>query len=199
MRITIIHGFNATPQDHFYPWLADTLRAKGYEVQVPELPLKTGEELEAEALLKLMNEKIGLLTHDDIVVGHSLSAVLALRYLEYVEMKSTSRAFVLVAPPWKVGAEEMQSLFMTNLDFDVVPWKAMEFVVVHSPDDDLVPFDHAKKWSEVLKAKLVDIPGNDHYMDKEYPILVDVIENLKHHPIEYEPGSSLPDAYKGVR
>ena len=198
MRITIIHGFNATPASHFYPWLADTLRAKGYDVQVPELPLKTGEELEAETLLELMHEKIGLLTHDDIVIGHSLSAVLALRYLEYVELKSTPRAFVLVAPPWKVGASQMQSLFMTNLDFDVVPWKAAEFVVVHSPDDAMVPFDHAKKWTEVLKAKLVDVPGNDHYMDKEYPILAELIEELKNHPVEFAPGESLADELKGV-
>lgn len=198
MRITIIHGFNATPTSHFYPWLADTLRAKGYDVQVPELPLKTGEELEAEALLELMHEKIGMLTGDDIVIGHSLSAVLALRYLEYVELKSTPRAFVLVAPPWKVGASEMQSLFMTNLDFDVVPWKAAEFVVVHSPDDAMVPFDHAKKWTEVLKARLVDAPGNDHYMGKEYPILVELIEELKNHPVEFAPGESLTDELKGV-
>lgn len=198
MRITIIHGFNATPASHFYPWLADTLRAKGYDVQVPELPLKTGEELEAEALLELMHEKIGMLTGDDIVIGHSLSAVLALRYLEYVELKSTPRAFVLVAPPWKVGASEMQSLFMTNLDFDVVPWKAAEFVVVHSPDDAMVPFDHAKKWAEVLKARLVDAPGNDHYMDKEYPILVELIEELKNRPVEFAPGESLTDELKGV-
>jgi len=199
MRVTIIHGFNATPQDHFYPWLADQLRAKGYEVQVPELPLKTGEEIEAEALMELMHEKIGLLTHDDIVIGHSLSAVLALRYLEYVEIKSTPRAFVLVAPPWRVNASEMQGLFMTNLDFDVMPWKAAEFVVVHSSDDVLVPFDHAKKWVEVLKAKLIDQPGNDHYMGKEYPILLELIEDLKNNPIEYEPGASLPDVYKGMR
>lgn len=198
MRVTLIHGFNATPASHFYPWLADTLRTKGYDVQVPELPLKTGEELEAEALLELMHEKIGLLTHDDIVIGHSLSAVLALRYLEYVELKSTPRAFVLVAPPWKVGASEMQSLFMTNLDFDVVPWKAAEFVVVHSPDDAMVPFDHAKKWTEVLKARLVDAPGNDHYMGNEYPILAELIEELKNHPVEFAPGESLTDELKGV-
>lgn len=199
MRVTIIHGFNATPTDHFYPWLADTLRAKGYDVQVPELPLKTDEQIEPEALLELMHESIGLLTNNDIVVGHSLSAVLALRYLEYVELKSTPRAFVMVAPPWKVGASTMQGLFMSALDYDVVPWKAGEFVVVHSPDDELVPFDHAQKWTEVLKATLVDVPGNDHYMGKEYPVLVDVVERLKNNPIEYAPGASLPDAYKGVR
>lgn len=198
MRVTIIHGFNATPQDHFYTWLADQLRNKGYEVQIPELPLKTGEEIEADPLLELMHEKIGLLTNNDIVIGHSLSAVLALRYLEYVELKSTPRAFVLVAPPWRVGSKQMQSLFMTNLDYDVVPWKAGEFVVVHSKDDEMVPFDHAEKWAEVLKATLVDKPGNDHYMGKEYPVLVEVIEQLKNNPIEYEPGQGLGDAYKDL-
>src|SRR3990167_8744965 len=98
MRITIIHGFNATPESHFYPWLASMLQARGYDVRVPELPLRTDSEIEPEALIEIMHEKIGMLTNDDIVIGHSLSAVLALRYLEYVELKSTPRAFVLVAP-----------------------------------------------------------------------------------------------------
>lgn len=199
MRITIIHGFNATPESHFYPWLADQLRAKGYEVRVPELPLTTDSEIEAEALMEIMHEKIGMLTNNDIVMGHSLSAVLALRYLEYVELKSTPRAFILVAAPYRVTSAQMQGLFMTDLDFDVVPWKAGEFFVVHSPDDEMVPFDHAEKWAEVLKAKLIDQSGNDHYMGKEYPILVEVIEEIKNHPIEYEPGAILPDAYKGLR
>ena len=84
MRVTLIHGFNATPEMNFHPWLASTLRAKGYDVRVPELPLKAGETLEAEELMAIMDEKIGMLTNEDIVLGHSLGGVLALRYLEYV-------------------------------------------------------------------------------------------------------------------
>ena len=177
MRITIIHGFNATPESNFIPWLRKELVDRGYEVSVPHLPLKTGEPIEMQPLLETMFQEIGVLDQNDIVLGHSLGGALALRYLEYVELKSTPRAFVLVAAPWKVNHPDMQALFMTDLDYDVLPWKASEFVVVHGSDDDVVPFDHAKKWAEVLKARLIDADGNGHYTGEEYPILLETIES----------------------
>ena len=198
MRVTLIHGFNATPQSNFHPWLKTELEKRGYEVRVPELPLKIGEEIEAQELLELMQEKLGLLTNEDIVLGHSLGGVLALRYLEFAELKTTPRAFIMVGAPWRVSRPELQSLFMTNLDYDVVPWKAAEFVVVHSKDDEMVPFDHAEKWAKILKARLIDTAGNDHYMGTEYPLLLEEIERIKNNPIDYTPGGSLNDDFKGI-
>lgn len=198
MRFTLIHGFNASPEGNFLPWLKEELEAKGHEVRVPELPLQRGEALEMQPLLELMEEKIGVLDQDDILLGHSLGGALAVRYLEYVELKSTPRALVLVAAPWKVNHPDLRSLFMTDLDYDVVPWKASEFVVVHSPDDSLVPFDHAQKWVDVLKARLVDADGNGHYMDAQYPALLETLHDLATRPVEYAPGASLPDELASV-
>jgi predicted alpha/beta hydrolase family esterase len=195
MRATLIHGLNATPQSNFHPWLKSELEKLGYDVCVPELPLKPGEGIEAGPLLELMHEKIGMLTNEDIVLGHSLGGVLALRYLEYVELKSTPRAFIIVGAPWRVNSPDLQSLFMTNLDFDVVPWKASEFVVVHSKDDNVVPFDHAEKWANVLKAKLIARENDGHFTDSEYPILLQIIEDIKCTPVEYKPGDGIKDEY----
>ena len=193
MRVTLIHGFNAGPGANFHPWLKRELEARGFDVRVPELPFRTGETLEFLPLMEIMHEKIGMLDHEDIVLGHSLGAVLALRYLEYVELKGTPRAFIMIGAPWQVKTPELQSIFMTNLDFDVVPWKASEFFVVHSPDDDLVPFDHAKHWAEILKAKLIDEGGHQHYLDAEYPVLRDLIIDIANRPLEFAPGQSLQD------
>lgn len=198
MRITMIHGFNATPNDHFYPWLAQKLRDAGHDVRVPELPFRTGEIPEFPALMQIMQEKVGILDEDDILLGHSLGAVLAVRYLENVELKGFPRACVLVAAPWYVRRPEFQSLFMTDLDYDVVPWKVREYVVVHSPDDEAVPFEHAQKWTDMLKARLVDIPGNDHYMGPEYPILFETMQDIATRSVEYAPGKSLPDEFSAT-
>ncbi|MBI2484650.1 alpha/beta fold hydrolase [Candidatus Uhrbacteria bacterium] len=198
MRVTLVHGMNATPASNFHPWLKRELEARGFSVRVPELPLHSGEPLEILPLMEILHEKIGMLDHEDILLGHSLGAVLALRYLEYVELKGRPRACILVGAPWQVKTPELQTLFMTDLDFDVVPWKASEFFVVHSPDDNLVPFDHAKKWAEALKAQLVDANGNGHYMDTEYPVLLDLISDVAKQALEFAPGQSLPDELAGL-
>ncbi len=193
MRIILIHGFNANPEMNFHPWLRDELHKEGFEVLAPELPF-SGEPDLAE-WLKAMEELVGRLEPDDIILGHSLGGVMALRYLEAAEMTGTPRAVVLVAAPWSLKGNAMQSFFTHELDADVLMWKANDFIIVHSKDDDKVPFDHAEKYAKMLKGKLLTREGEDHYMAEQYPVLLEIIQRLAEKDYEIHPGEGLPDDY----
>jgi len=197
MRIILVHGFNSSPEMNFHPWLANMLRKKGYEVITPTLPL-TRSEFDLTTVIETMQEQVGYLKGDDIVLGHSLGALIVLQYLEAVEMSEPPRAVVLVAPPWNVTREEIRRLFIADLDADVLMWKAREFFVVHSRDDKLVPLDHGKRMANALKAKLIEVEGENHFMDAEHPVLAEVIEKIANKELEYDPGQGLEDAYKDV-
>lgn len=199
MRIILVHGFNANPQMNFHPWLADTLRDMGFEVETPELPLSTEDSLNLPEIIQAMKEQIGYLKSDDILVGHSLGAFIILQYLEAVEMTETPRAVVLIAAPWKVSRPELRQLFIADLDADVLMWKAREFFVVHSKDDNLVPFEHGQMLAEQLKAKLLAVDKQRHFMGEQYPILAEIIKRIAEKPIEYEPGAGLDDDYSNIR
>jgi len=195
MRVILVHGYNANPQAHFYPWLADQLRAKGFEVVTPTLSLNKDVELDLSVVIEEMKSQVGLLTNKDIVLGHSLGGLLILQYLEAVEMAGAPHSVILVGSPWKVKSWEMRRLFIDEFDADVLMWKSRDYIVVHQKDDKLVPFDHAEKLSKALKAKLISTEGDDHYMNREYPDLLEVLEKSAATPFEYEPGQSLEDDY----
>jgi predicted alpha/beta hydrolase family esterase len=198
MRIILVHGFNASPEMNFHPWLAEQLRALGHEVLTPTLPLSTKDDIDVPTIVETMKEQVGYLKNEDILLGHSLGAFVILQYLEAVEMTETPRAVVLVAAPWKVKNPALRRLFLADLDADVLMWKAREFVVVHSEDDTLVPFEHGKKLSERLKARLVSSKEDGHFMESEYPVLLETVTEIVGRPFEYEPGMSLDDDYVGI-
>lgn len=198
MRVILVHGFNASPEMNFHPWLARELRAKGFNVIAPTLPLKSDGELNIPDIMESLRRQVGILKADDILLGHSLGALVILQYMQAVEMTETPRVVILVAAPWKVGRPELQRLFMADLDADVAMWKAREFVVVHSADDKLVPLDHARKLAESLKARLVVTDHDDHFMGHEHPVLLLTIEQISQTPFVFAPGMSLPNDYESL-
>lgn len=198
MRVILVHGFNANPTMNFHPWLGDQLRDLGFQVVCPQLSLTISEEIDFNSIIEEMKSQIGYLKNDDVLVGHSLGGLVILQYLEAVEMTETPRAVVLVAPPWKVSRPELRRLFVADLDAEVLMWKAREFVVVHSKDDKLVPFEHGKKLAMLLKARLIETENDGHYMDAEYPNLLKVVQSIANTPFEYAPGMSLEDQYKDI-
>ena len=142
MRVILVHGFNSSPEENFHPWLSRELRDAGFDVITPTLHLSVKDEVNLQEVIEDMKRQVGLLRGGDIVLGHSLGALLILQYLEAVEMKETPRAIILVAAPWKVSKPELRRLFIADLDAEVLMWKAHDFYVVHSNDYTFVPFEH---------------------------------------------------------
>lgn len=196
MRAILIHGFNASPDENFHSWLRSQLQERGVEVVTPRLELHAHEDFDLASVIEDLKKQVGYLRGDDILLGHSLGGLIALQYLEAVEMTETPRAVVLVAVPWKVAKPELRRLFFADLDADVTMWKAREFVVVHSKDDKLVPIDHGRKLAESLKARFVERDGEGHYMDREYPILRDLLVEIANTPFEFAPGQSLTNDFE---
>jgi len=77
-------------------------------------------------------------------------------------------------------------------------WKAREYVIVHSKDDELVPFAHGERLAERLKARLVETNGDGHYMNEQYPVLLETIQKIAKTPFEFDPGMTLGDDYANL-
>jgi len=197
MRIVIIHGYNSGPDQNFHPWLVKELQNRGHKVLAPKLP-REGEP-DALVCIETLIKEVGRLDEDTIVLGHSLGGVLALRYLEAAEAISTPRAVILVGSPWQTKSEKTKGLFLTEFDYDVVMWKAKEFVVIHDKDDKLVPFDHAQKYQKMLNAELIATNDLDHFMEAEYPIILETILKKTEAMTPIEPGVGLEDRYQTTK
>lgn len=193
MRIVLIHGYKASSKSNFFPWLRDELLKRGHEVVAPDLP--NSEEPDPDEWTKTLLDEVGVVDDETIVIGHSLGAATALRFLEAVEARSTVKGCILISPPWMIRHETFRGFFMSELDFDVLMWKASMFTIIHSKDDDVIPFDHAEKYAKVLHARLVPQEGAGHFDGEQYPVILDEVQKIIDNEIVYAPGKTLDDAY----
>ena len=193
MKILLIHGYKGSPDKNFFPWLRDALHKQGHQVIAPSLP--DPENPDPEVWIKALLEEMGPLDDQTIVVGHSIGAATALRFLEAAEARSTPKGCVLISPPWMINSERFRGFFLSELDFDVLMWKASRFCVIHAKDDTVIPFDHAEKYAKVLHARLVPVETGGHFDGSEYPVILEAIEAIIKEEIIYAPGMSLANEY----
>ena len=191
MRCILIHGFNSAPDQYFYPWLKEELIRCGHAVLVPSLALVTGEQFQLGPVLEDLSEQVGKLTKNDILIGHSLSSFVALQFLDAFELHETPRAVVCIAPPCNVLKPELRPLFLADLDADVLMWKAREIVVIHSKDDELVPWRQGKELARMLKASWIQSEHDGHFMNLQHPTVLEALQRLIQTPFLFEPGQTL--------
>lgn len=196
MRIILIPGYKATPSSNFFPWLNDELRRRGHDVLVADLP--NPEAPDRDEWNKALLEQVGAVDNETVILGHSLGGAAALRFLEAAEAFSTPHALVLVATPWMINHEMFRGFFMTELDYDVLMWKASKVYVVHAKDDASIPFDHAEKYARVLHGELIAAETGGHFIGEQYPLLLETVLKAIGEPVIYAPGQTLADEYADI-
>jgi hypothetical protein len=196
MRIIGIHGYKASPEKNFWPWLKGEMRKAGHDVIIPQLP--EPENPDPYVWIDTLIEEVGILHSDDIVIGHSLGAPTALQFLEAAEARSTPKGVILVSPAWHIEHEKFNGFFLNELDFEILMWKAKLFSVIHDKRDNVIPFNHAKKYARELQCKLIQTEGNGHFDGPEYPTLLAEIGRIAGEEIVYAPGATLEDDYQDL-
>jgi predicted alpha/beta hydrolase family esterase len=81
-RVVIVHGYAATPTDHWFPWLAEQLRALGIHTAAADLPDPQAPERSAWlAATAAAIEAAGGLDEHTHLIAHSLGCITVLRHL----------------------------------------------------------------------------------------------------------------------
>lgn len=179
-RAIIIHGWTGKPKDNWFPWLKDELIKLSYAAETPVMPnsdtLKLNEWM--DTLLSMQPDK------ETLLIGHSLSNSLILRYLE--RSNSNALGAVLVAA-WNWMIEDLreyhQTFFEKNFDYDSIKSKNIPIVIVNSTNDPYIDFEKSKNLPGKIGAKFVSIDNAGHFNTKsgfnQFPQLLDIIKNLK--------------------
>ena len=154
MRYIFVHGYNASPDINFWPWLKNELRKKGHDVIAPVLP--NSENPDSIEWVQTLIDEVGHVSEQDIIIGHSLGAPAALKFLEAAEAYSTPKGVLLIAPIWQIKNEKFLGHFLNELDFNVLMWRAKLFAVLHDKEDTIIPFDHGQKYANVLHSQFVE-------------------------------------------
>ena len=179
-RVILVHGFGAGPDDHWFPWLARTVR----HVEVPQLPHT--ETPEASTWASTIAERIG--TSPDglaglAIVTHSLGGLTALRAIERVIACGSPvngdgqhlAAFIAVAPFAQqlppTGEAELDHFLVTGLNGFLDGASPGELrpllgptTVIHSDNDPLVPQAASRRFATAISADIVTVPGAGHFL-----------------------------------
>ncbi|OLO82587.1 serine hydrolase [Actinomyces naeslundii] len=179
-RVILVHGFGAGPHDHWFPWLARSIR----HVEVPRLPHP--ESPDASTWASTIAERIG--TSPDgmaglAIVTHSLGGLTALRAIERVIARGSPAngdgrhlaAFIAVAPFAQqlppTGEAELDHFLTTGLKGFLDGASPGELrpllgpaTVIHSDNDPLVPRAASRRFATAISADVVTVPGAGHFL-----------------------------------
>ena len=136
MMLLYLHGFGLSPGGV----KATFLKSHGHEVVEPELP-----DYKFRTCLGIAQTAFDT-AKPDVVVGSSRGGAIAMN----ISVGDTR--LVLLAPAWMALGKA-----------DKVPSNA---VILHSPDDEVIPFEHSRELAERSRCRLVAV-GEDHGMTDE--------------------------------
>jgi len=166
-QVTIIHGYMASPQDHWFPWLKARLEADGAEVSVLALP--DSANAQPEAWVAYLRANIGVVDSNRYFVAHSLGCITLLRYLDGLDQAARIGGLVLVS-----GFADSLSLLPQLDGFTRQPLNYPHLIglapqrsVIASRDDAIVPYRQTAALSRALEAELHSVDHGGHFLGRE--------------------------------
>ncbi|MCB5187004.1 alpha/beta fold hydrolase [Methylobacillus caricis] len=182
--IYIIHGYQASPQSHWFPWLKQALEQEGATVHVPELPGPNSPKVQGW----LEHLQVNIQQHDKhtFFVGHSLGCITLLQHL--MSQTTPIGGMVLVSgfAEHLSFLPEVDPFTASPLDFEHLIKLSRHRVVVAAKDDNIVPYPYSLRLSDRLGAEWELFEEGGHFMEQdgftEFPAIYDVLMRIMSEP-----------------
>ncbi|MEU3661432.1 alpha/beta hydrolase [Streptomyces sp. NPDC032940] len=163
-RASIIHGYGATPDDHWFGRLAEQLRADGIPAAVPALPNPLAPD--PERWTDAVRAEVGTPDEHSVVVAHSLGCLTVLRHLS--SLPGTWRLGTLVLVSGFVdrlpALPELDAYIGEGCDVAGLADRVDRLTVIRSDADPLVPAGHTDRLAGLLGVSSRLVPGGGHFL-----------------------------------
>ncbi|GGM14804.1 RBBP9/YdeN family alpha/beta hydrolase [Nakamurella endophytica] len=181
-RAVVVHGYQAAPDRHWFPWLARELGAQGIAVTVVALP--DSDHPDVRSWSEAVAAAVGRVDAGTWLIGHSLGCVTVLRHLGGLAGPWSAAGVVLVAGFAEplASVPELASFLAEPLAPDAcrriadrVPVRRM----IRSDADVFVPADASDRLAAAIGAPVTVVPGAGHFMGSdgvtEFPLVRDLV------------------------
>ncbi len=161
-RAFIIHGWDDSPNNGWFPWLKKKLEAAAVEVHVPAMPDPERPDIDTWALF--LKHAVGQADGQTFFVGHSIGGQTILRYLATLPANVKVGGAVLVAG-WvtlkPAATEDEDSVAVATpwlerpLNWPKIRTHCDQFTAIVSDDDQFVPIEDSQVFLLELGAKII--------------------------------------------
>ncbi|MFM2482694.1 RBBP9/YdeN family alpha/beta hydrolase [Celerinatantimonas sp. YJH-8] len=179
-HIYVVHGYTATPDSHWFPWLEQQCQMLP-SVVFHRIQMPAPDTPSLEPWLKTLEATIQI-KPSTILIGHSLGCITLLRYLAHTQQRI--RGLFLVAgfcEPLK-QFPELDEFVNTLLPCAQLLQQAETRVMIYSDNDPVVPPSLSLNLAQQLDMKRVEIPHAGHFVARhgitQLPILWQLLRPL---------------------
>lgn len=181
-QVIIVPGYKASPEDHWFPWLASELSARNICSKVLNMP-SPGQPKLADWINTL--EKAAAKPNSDLfIVAHSLGAHAVLHWLSDLPKDSKLGGVVLVSPflTELPALPELDPVIRRPQKLRLVELPTEKMSVIAASDDYLVPSTMSEDVARVLKAEFIRMNQGGHFLGSDgfsrFPTALDALLKL---------------------
>jgi uncharacterized protein len=177
-RAFIVHGWQGSPEDLWYPWMKRELEKAGFQVFAPVMP--DSDHPKMEAWVRKLAKAVASPDEECYFVGHSLGCITILRYIESLRgMQKVGGAVLVAGFASNLGYDEIGSFFKKPIRWAKIRSRCKRFVAVHSDNDPYVSLHYGDIFKEKLGAGLVVKLDMSHFNRmKTIPVALDSVVRI---------------------
>jgi len=166
-NIYVIHGYTATSQSEWFPWLKNSLTKTFEEVVVFDMP-NSNAPVPCE-WDEYLNNNVYNCNENTFFVGHSLGCIALLRYLEKQPKDKIIGGAILVSgflepvPTLSI----LDPFIKSDLNIRKLIQMIKKRLVITSITDTIVNCKYSCNLAEQMEAKLINLESGGHFIAQE--------------------------------
>ncbi|MEQ4670301.1 RBBP9/YdeN family alpha/beta hydrolase [Providencia manganoxydans] len=178
-KVIIIHGYTASPEKNWFPWLKEQLEQQGVVVKVPAMPdpLSPDPQRWQQHLLDAQIE----LDKDTVVIGHSLGCVTLLRYLASQQQQVGGYLLVSGFTEEQATLPELKAHTDISLDYANLKSLSDKRISIISSNDSIVSPQSSRTLATLLETEVITVENAGHFLDREgfseFPLILKVLNS----------------------
>ena len=186
-KIFIIHCWDGTKDDGWYPWLDKELSNKKNKVYRFNMP--NTDKPKIEEWVSFLDKKVKILDENTYFIGHSIGCQTIMRYLQTKEIKKIGG--ILFVSPWldllDYAIEDEESFLVAKpwltekINFDKIKQFTNNINCIFSSNDYFVSLEQKDKFEKLLNAKTIVVNDKGHISqdDNVYELKEILDESIK--------------------
>ncbi len=167
-KVYLVHCWDGTSNDGWYPWIAKELKKYNVEVELFDMP--NTDKPTIKEWVETLDSKVNVLDKETYFIGHSIGCQTIMRYLETKDVCEIGG--ILFVAPWldllpeaiedKESYDTAYPWINTPIDFLKVRSFTNNINCIFSNDDYFVSLEQEKVFKDKLDAKTVIVENKGH-------------------------------------